>query len=364
MSIAELGLGMDTLSDTLSAIGTSWSFDIWKAHSSSNHSVFLVGKYLFKKWELLQGLMVEETVSDQFFLKVEKSYVGNPYHNACHGADVCHTLLYFLETSGIIKKLTGIELAACIIASLGHDIGHPGLTNRFLVNSREKLAMRYNDSAVLESMHVSLLYKIMHEPDRNLLIALDPDDWVSVRKLVISLILHTDMSRHFETLGMFRTRAQSTLGIDNVEDKTFVLSMGLKCSDVGHAAKPTDLHLKWSSLISEEFFHQGDVEKERGLSVSMYCDRDKTDIAKSQAGFLKNICVPLFEAWTGFLESPEINEKCMDQILDNLIMWEGKTKAKKASMLLLANALGGKDLGLGATAGEVRRGLDVAVKSD
>lgn len=42
-----------------------------------------------------------------------------------------------------------------IIASLAHDIGHPAFTNRFLVNTRDDIAVLYNDISVLENMHCS-----------------------------------------------------------------------------------------------------------------------------------------------------------------------------------------------------------------
>lgn len=42
------------------------------------------------------------------------------------------------------------------------------------------------------------------------------------------------------------------------------LGCGLKCADLGHSAKSLDLHVKWTEAIQEEFFAQGDLEKERG----------------------------------------------------------------------------------------------------
>ena len=106
------------------------------------------------------------------------------------------------------------------------------------------------------------------------------------------------MSRHFEILGKFRTRAISLSNIDITvfEDKSEVLGMALKCGDIGHSAKCSDLHKMWSMLVVEEFFRQGDLEKTRGQVVSMYCDRENQDVSKSQAGFIKNICIPLYES--------------------------------------------------------------------
>jgi hypothetical protein len=41
------------------------------------------------------------------------------------------------------------------IAALGHDLGHTGTSNAFLVNSRDELALLYNDVAVRYSRVVA-----------------------------------------------------------------------------------------------------------------------------------------------------------------------------------------------------------------
>ena len=64
------------------------------------------------------------------------------------------------------------------------------------------------------------------------------------------------------------------------------------------------------------------------MPVSMYCDRDTTDIFKSQAGFLKNVCIPLYEVLSGFLKSTQINTDCYEQIKDNLSKWEAGSRKK------------------------------------
>jgi len=328
--------GIEELNSVLMSIGKNWNFDVWFVHKTTGHSVFLVAKYLLRKWEFNSALSISEAVSDSFFQRMEIGYRSNPYHNACHAADVCHSLLYFTENSEIVKYLTGFDMIAVIIASLGHDLGHPALTNRYLVSNRHKIALRYNDSSVLENMHIAKIFKLLASPDSDILQTLVAEDWSHVRKIIIEMVLTTDMGKHFETLGKFRSRATniSDISLDNSEDKIFVLSMGLKAADLAHASKNDDLHKKWTDLVCEEFFNQGDTEKKQGQPVSMYCDRDNTDIPKSQAGFLKNIILPLYEAWAGFLNSPEVTVNCLEQVKKNLVMWESKSKTRRMTVVV------------------------------
>ena len=49
-----------------------------------------------------------------------------------------------------------------MVAAVGHDIGHPGLTNQFLIESKNPLALKYDEtSAVLETMHASLMLELV-----------------------------------------------------------------------------------------------------------------------------------------------------------------------------------------------------------
>jgi hypothetical protein len=50
----------------------------------------------------------------------------------------------------------------------------------------------------------------------------------------------------------------------------------------------------WTHLLFDEFFNQGDVEKEKGFPVSFLCDRETTKISQSQPGFVNFILKPLF----------------------------------------------------------------------
>ncbi len=61
-----------------------------------------------------------------------------------------------------------------------------------------------------------------------------------------------------------------------------VLQNMVHCADLSNPTKPLDIYRRWVSLIMEEFFQQGDREREQGLDVSPMCDRQNATIEKSQ----------------------------------------------------------------------------------
>ena len=48
---------------------------------------------------------------------------------------------------------------ALLMAAVCHDVGHPGYNNPFLVESNNKLALKYNDKSPLENMHWAIMFE-------------------------------------------------------------------------------------------------------------------------------------------------------------------------------------------------------------
>ena len=65
----------------------------------------------------------------------------------------------------------------------------------------------------------------------------------------------------------------------------------------------------------EEFYAQGDAEKELGIAVSMNCDRRTVSVAKSQVGFITFLVGPVFKALTDY--APHL-QPMYDQLQENL----------------------------------------------
>ena len=87
------------------------------------------------------------------------------------------------------------------------------------------------------------------------------------------------------------------------------------CADLSNPTKPLELYRHWVDLIMEEFFRQGDLERESNMDISPMCDRENATIEKSQVffansfscnsqnssilqvGFIDYIVHPLWETW-------------------------------------------------------------------
>ena len=54
------------------------------------------------------------------------------------------------------------------------------------------------------------------------------------------------------------------------------------CADLSNPTKPLELYRQWCDRIMEEFYQQGDKEREAGLDISPMCDRHNSTVEKSQ----------------------------------------------------------------------------------
>jgi cAMP-specific phosphodiesterase 4 len=70
----------------------------------------------------------------------------------------------------------------------------------------------------------------------------------------------------------------------------------LHCSDISNPFKPYELCAKWADLVVEEFFQQGDTEREMGLEISPMCDRNSVALCNMQMGFIEFAVAPLINS--------------------------------------------------------------------
>ncbi|KAJ3080549.1 cAMP-specific 3',5'-cyclic phosphodiesterase 4D, partial [Rhizoclosmatium hyalinum] len=203
---------------------------------------------------------------------------------------------YFLAFHGQWgSKFTPIEKLAGIIAAVGHDIDHPGLSNQFLVKARDPSAIMYSDASVNEYHHSAHMFSITLASQYNIFANLTSEEYDEMRRIIIKLILATDMGKHFEMLSKFKTKIQSSgfRNLDTQENRLMVLEIALKCGDLNNPSRCQEIAVQWAHCIMEEFYRQGDKEKELGFPISNFMDRHNSNVAKCQVGFIDLLVAPL-----------------------------------------------------------------------
>ncbi|XP_077543585.1 dual specificity calcium/calmodulin-dependent 3',5'-cyclic nucleotide phosphodiesterase 1A-like isoform X5 [Haemaphysalis longicornis] len=279
-----------------------WCFDVFNVNEVANGQVLRYLTYeLFGRYGIVHKFKISSAALENFISAVEQGYCKykNPYHNNLHAADVTQTVHYMLYSAGISGWLTELEAFATLFAAIIHDYEHTGTTNNFHVMSRSETALIYNDRSVLENHHISAAFRLLTDDDQNILSSLSKEEYKEFRLLVIEMVLATDMTSHFQQVKTMKTALSHH---DFSLDKAKALSLILHCCDISHPSKEWRLHHRWTYLLMEEFFQQGDKEHELGLPYSPLCDRNTTLIAESQIGFIDFILNPTMDVCGDLLE--------------------------------------------------------------
>ena len=184
------------------------------------------------------------------------------YHNFRHVVDVLQAVFYFLLQIGtlppyptkatiacsrkpkspIASLLTPFDALTLLISAIGHDVGHPGVNNAFLVALKAPLAQLYNDNSVLEAFHCAAYSQILR---RYWNVAFED---TLLRQLLIKSILATDMGVHFKymtDLGNLQDKLYHNKGTDGwsvavLEDyKSLTCGLLIKCADISNVVCST-----------------------------------------------------------------------------------------------------------------------------
>ncbi|CCW69613.1 unnamed protein product [Phytomonas sp. Hart1] len=259
-------------------------------------SLFVTLYALLCKYNFMNEFGMDEQIVLNWISVVEGGYHANPYHNSMHAADVVQIIHYILTKGGLAHKceLTRLQMFAAILAAAIHDFDHPGTNNQFHIKTRSYLATLYNDHSVLENLHLYSVFELMKNPEFNIMASFHEEQRREIRETVIEMVLATDMGLHENYLSQLKIKLQENTVFTNHENQIFALALGLKMADVSNCGRPLDIYLQWSAKISDEFYQQGDRERQLGMYCSPFMDRLKPNIGKGQVAFINFIIIPFF----------------------------------------------------------------------
>ncbi|GAA5998996.1 3',5'-cyclic-nucleotide phosphodiesterase PDE2 [Rhodotorula paludigena] len=333
----------------------SWSFN---AMSYSSDELLSCVGIIFESVRNMEGVEFDLDRFKQLLMSLRSAYhARNGYHNFNHAADVtqaCYSFLvrmglapplYLLceddydanlgegrrkwrrnravEKSGFGELLRPMDVFALMVACIGHDVGHPGLTNAYMVNARAPVAQIYDDKSILENFHTVTLIHMLRKHEFDYLLGGDfgrlGDQATPFRKIVEASILATDMSRHFafvtEITEMGKRFGQKRPSNDVEADRLLLCSGLIKCADISNPTRPHRISRIWAAALQEEWAVQASIEANFGLPITVMT-QDPNDVkaqAKGQVGFIDLFCKPLFAAMSTVVdEFTDFVEKLRD----------------------------------------------------
>lgn len=286
--------------------------------------------------DLISRYCLDSVALKNWIQTIADKYIDNPYHNWRHAVDVFQFSYLMLVNGAAHKYLNHQDVMALFIAEIGHDVGHLGTNNGFLVRTGHDLAITYNDQAVLENMHCAVLFRTMRQEEGcNVLQPLPEKEYNNTREKIIAAVLATDMSKHFEFVDRFAGRLSQVESNPFQEDtkssrdkqkaskadRRMLMQAFIHMADLGHCCRPWSIHKHLVVALEEEFFLQGDKERSLGLPCMPMMDRQKDSTAASQEFFMSKLVMPLLTPCATFM-TPQVGQFFLNGLSANMLRWK------------------------------------------
>nr|XP_006817445.1 PREDICTED: probable 3',5'-cyclic phosphodiesterase pde-5-like [Saccoglossus kowalevskii] len=262
----------------------------------------------------------------RFTLTVRKNYRTVPYHNWTHAFSVAHAIYTVIKVSPDV--FDDLECLALFVACLCHDLDHRGKNNAFMVNNSTPLAAVYSTST-MEHHHFNQTVTILQHEGHNIFRNLTAEEYKTVIGDVKHAILATDLALFFGNKDKLKAIVDSgKFNWENPEHRYLRNAIAMTGADLCANSKPYQVNRKVVTDIFEEFWQQGDEEKNQGRQPIPMMDRDRAhELPANQVGFIVGICLPCYELLARVLPG---SKPMMEGTAKNLQNWSALVAKQKA----------------------------------
>eukprot|EP00794_Sanderia_malayensis_P003350 gene3351-3839_t len=313
----------------LSSVPTAKMFHIYDLafddFQLADGQMLTAGVRMFVEFDFLKKYQIKYETFCRWLLTVKKNYRRVIYHNWRHAFNVAQSMFAVLTTGKLSEKLSSLECLALLVGCLCHDLDHRGTNNEFQTKSDTPLGKLYGTSP-LEHHHFNHAVAILNSEGNNIFQSLSSSDYSQTMKYLKHAILATDLTRYFKCREtVFPLIESQTLDMDRKEHKNMLRGILMTACDLSGITKPWNIQKKVVHLVTSEFFHQGDIEREK-LQVEPKAMMDRKNILqlpKLQVQFFNSTGIPVYKALS--LLSPPL-KALAEGATSNRDQWEKLSK--------------------------------------
>ncbi|GAB1609066.1 cGMP-specific 3',5'-cyclic phosphodiesterase-like [Argonauta hians] len=295
-----------------------YSFSFNSTIHSLDDTILIVAR-IFLEMNALELLEIPINLLYRWILTIRKNYRLKPYHNWDHAVTACQTMFAILTIGKLKKHFTEFEVIFMLSSILSHDVDHRGTNNAFEGNIVSALAIFY-DSPVLENHHIQRTLMILKNDKTNIFYNFSTEKYKEALQFHITAILATDLVSYFEDRKSFERFVDvGTKNFKQGQPHLLLIKMMMTASDLSGTTKPWEQHKVITMLLANEFYKQGDMERQRGIPVLPLMNREKRgELPKMQIGFIDFACVMVYRL-LGTVE--EYMKPLWDRVLKNRENW-------------------------------------------
>uniref|UniRef100_A0A8D8WKA7 Phosphodiesterase n=2 Tax=Cacopsylla melanoneura TaxID=428564 RepID=A0A8D8WKA7_9HEMI len=283
------------------------------------NEMILAAVRMFDELQLINEFNIKREVLYKFLVTIKRNYRQVPYHNWWHAFNVTQMMFSILINCEMTNTFSDLEVLGMVVGCLCHDLDHRGTNNEFQKIASSNLAQLYGTTSTLEYHHFNQAVMILNSEDHNILSSLSSEEYSIVMNALKNSILATDLSTYFGNQSRFFTLISTKTYSWSLEDHRDILrSILMTSADIAASTKPWDIQYQISLLVKDEFFSQGDKERnELKLQPKAMMDRNKShEWPLMQFQWMNDVCYPLYDALSNMNPKFEILAKGVQENRD------------------------------------------------
>ena len=227
--------------------------------STAHHPLRVLTLDLITRFKLSH--LVDTHALTLFLDEIERLYTiqHNPYHTSVHAADVVATVgtMLLLDGDRLFEVFRDWELLSLVVACVGHDVGHQGVTNGYHARLKTAWWRKYGgergkEQSINELAHADITLGLIRDDTYDFLKGMEVERRKKVLEYVERMILQTDITWHEDVCDRFGRACRKEAGEWSEEDRIRILSGLLHFADVSNPGRPWGLCKRWGELIWEE----------------------------------------------------------------------------------------------------------------
>ncbi|XP_065164643.1 cGMP-dependent 3',5'-cyclic phosphodiesterase-like [Atheta coriaria] len=299
-----------------------FNFPTFNSRTVPYHRIGVCMMKMFEDLNFIQKYKLERRALAKFLVLVQKGYFNHPYHNYDHAFSVAHFIYSTVCYLQLLERnvLTGLDVIALLIAAICHNVDHHGMSNPFRTVEESTFASLYSSSrSIMETHHFAQTMTILNSEGCNFLANFSSEDYSSIVSMIRGNIIATDYAEHLKHFKKQEILLTKNFKPRLLEHKLLFCALLMTCGDfVDHVRDWRTVRTAVAQMY-EEYFRQGDLEREMGKVPNEMMDREKARIPLLQINLLKDVVLPPYELLVKVY--PDMHF-CIDAIYENITNWE------------------------------------------
>lgn len=252
----------------------------------------------------------------RFLLNVHDFHKKGQYHSWKRAIECVQFVYYLLATTELNVMIPPLEILAVVVAAICHDVDHYDFDDE----SRSEIALSvlYRNRPIMEMHHCEQTINIISQAEQNIFENVEPEQQAILWQTIISLILGTDMAKHFELVNKYSALVypQNMLNLQIPAHKLLLEQMIIKMGDASAACRLFQINDRWSRTAYKSSLPE---EERKAIGQNRFKDDVFLLIAEQQVGFINIISRPILR---GLVEVAKSAKPALDQMEGNLNEWK------------------------------------------